>query len=239
MEGLKKKILLDMFVNPFVIVPMVAGVSMIMLSQVAPVLSFFGFVGVLTSVGVLTTNIVFNYNHVAERAIQELLDKKDKEKNQQLDRIALKLKKDKRAWSYLHDLRTLYDDFKSDIRAKKISESIGQTMLDQIDDTFDACVHSLDQQYDLLDMASKVSADIRQGLLDQREKILQEVSQNVTELAKTITHVRTVDVRVSQEELEELRGQLARNLKISKQLESVNVNSAPGQDVIDKYKEYQ
>jgi NADH:ubiquinone oxidoreductase subunit E len=243
MEGLRKRILLDVFVTPWTVLPVVAGVSLLLLAEIAPVLGFFGFMGVMLGLGALATNVVFNLDKISKRAVDELMAKQQKIENAELDRLARKLRQDPdtRDEQYLADLRTLYTDFRKDIQDGKISRSITTDLVDQIEEVFKACVHSLEQQFDMLMTAQKMSGDVRNEILRQREELLQEVGRNVSELAKLITQVRTMKMRASKREMEELRGSLRRSLEVAKQVEAftLGTNRTEADDVIDRYAEYQ
>lgn len=240
MKGLRKRILLDVFVTPWTILPFVGGASLLLLAEVAPVLAFFGFVGVLVSVGALTTNVVFNLDKISERAVKELMEKDQQNRNMELDRIAKRLSTDNdtRDERYLADLRALYGDFKQDVEAGKIAKVVTQDMLDQIDEIFNVCVHSLEQQFELLEMSQRVTGDIRKELAKQREDLLEEVGKNVAELAKLITQVRTFRMRANKTELADLRGSLSRSLQVAKQIEAFTSGQSVADQTIEKYAQY-
>jgi hypothetical protein len=242
MKGLRKKILLDVFVTPWTIIPAVAGASMLMLSEAIPILAFPGFLLILVAIGAVATNAIFNLEKISSNAVNELLAKDERERNKELDRIQTKLSRDNdsRDETYLRDLRRLYTDFKRDVQDGKISRSVTTTMLDQIEQVFKVCVHSLEQQYDLLEMSRQVNGDNRKELIKQREDLLREVGKNVEELANLITQVRTFKMRAQKMELQDLQGQLKRSLEIAKQLEAFTTGTSSPQDqVIDQYaKEY-
>ena len=216
---------------------------MIMLAEAAPLLAFPGFIAVLISLGALGTNVAFNLDKISQKAVQELVDKEQKERNKGLDDLRNKLchLRDKRPLHCLDNLRTMYSDFRKDVQSGKISKSVTTVMLGQIDEMFSVCIHSLEQHAEFQDTTKNMFGDVGADLLKQREELLQEVEKNVAELADSIAQVRTFKMRAKKAELQDLKAQLQRSREVAKQLEAFTLGSGNAQDgVIDQYsKEYQ
>lgn len=130
MSYLKKQILLDLFITPATVVPFLVGGTLLILSSILGGSSaFFGFVGILLSVGSVLTNMVFNLDKISRDALSRMHKFEKRKREAELDALDANLvkNKDPRDQTALRNLRTLYNSFCDDLHQKKSQAVFLQT----------------------------------------------------------------------------------------------------------------
>ena len=240
-QDLKTKIALDVLVTPYTVIPGAVGLSLLMLSLIlGGTVGFLGFCSCLFGLGALIYNFVFNFDNIRKRAARDWATKLKKEKNEKLDALDRKLVKnrDPRDQTALRDLRVMYDEFQKDIESGKISRAVTAEMLSQVDQIFDACVHELDQAYNIWrTMNNKISDTLREQLSSQREEIIEAVQESVANMALVINEIRSVRHQTDANELKVLGRKLASHLETAKRVEErvSKFGSEEGLERFDKY----
>ena len=113
--------------------------------------------------GAMLTNFLFNMKAVSDRAVEQWRKKEQQKQDAELNALELKLKRTTDTTddeSHLINLRELYRQFCDDVAARRISEHTPPDMLDHIDQMFKACVHSLEESYDIYRTAQKMKGDL-------------------------------------------------------------------------------
>lgn len=240
-QDLKTKIALDVLVTPYTVIPGAVGLSLLMLSLImGGTVGFIGFCSCLFGLGALIYNFVFNFENISKRAARDWAMKLKKDKNERLDALDRKLVKDRdpRDQTALRDLRVMYDDFQKDIEGGKISRSVTSEMLSQVDQIFDACVHQLEQAFNIWrTMNNQISDNLRQQLQTQREEIISAVQESVGNMALVINEIRSVRHKSDANELKVLGRKLASHLETAKRVEErvSKFGSEEGLERFDKY----
>jgi hypothetical protein len=219
MDELRKKVLLDLCITPGTVLPMIAGVSLLMLSSILGAgWGFFGLLCCLVGLGFLVTNYMFNLDSIHARALEQVLAQKKAERNAALDILDGKLSSDRdpRDQDTLRNLRSLYDCFMDDVKEGKISKSVPQSMYKQIEDIFNGCVAQLERQHEIWRTSRKVTGDLRDGLMKQKDAILDEVEKSVQSLADVINEVRALGLKAHTGELSKLQERLGSQLAAAK-----------------------
>jgi hypothetical protein len=240
MSELKKQILLDLFVTPSTVVPFLIGGTLLMLSSILGGSSaFFGFVGILLSIGALLTNVVFNLKKISHKAVSRMHRMEKKKRDAELNELDAKLvrNKDPRDQTALRNLRTLYNSFCEDLQQKKITNSVPPNMLQLIEDIFAECVHNLSRSYDIWKTAKSLQSDLQNSLLEQREQLIKDVEVSVQTLAETISEVRVLKLKNNSNEMQRLREKLISQLSVAKATEE-SVMSLDA-DLSRQYDEYE
>ena len=240
-QDLKTKIALDVLVTPYTIVPGGIGLSLLMLSMImGATVGFIGFCSCLFGLGALIYNFVFNFENISKRAARDWAMKLKKEKNERLDSLDRRLVKDRdpRDQTALRDMRVMYDEFQKDIEGGRISRSVTAEMLAQVDEIFDACVHQLEQAFNIWrTMNNPISDKLRQQLSEQREEIISAVQESVANMALVINEIRLVRHQSDANELKALGRKLASHLETAKRVEErvSKFGSEEGLERFDKY----
>lgn len=239
MDGLRKKILLDVCVTPSTIMPAILGVSFLLLSVIlGSGWGFLGFCLCLVSLGFIGTRFLFSLESITKSAVEQLLAEKTKHRNIELDQLDSKLllDRDPRDQTALRNLRALYDDFMSDAREGKICGAIPVSMHDQIEAIFQNCVTQLSKQHQMWLVSSKILGDSRKDLMLQRTKILDDVEASIEVLTEVMDEVRTLGLKSKQGELSELQNRLKLQLAAAKEID--RLTSVDPTD-LSRFEEYQ
>ena len=224
MDKVKKKVLLDLFGSPGTVLPIVAGMSAWMLSWAVDgntLLNLGGLVGVLGGAGFLATRLIFGLEQITENAFRYLNDQKREAQEQALDALQTRLRDDKdpRTQTYLRQLRELYTNFQDDIRSGKVAGA-ARTVQEQVEKLFRAAVKHLEHSYHLWLTAGRLSGDARLALLEERERVVQEVQETVEHLSRTIEQFHSFRVKESEAELARLREELDETMQVARRAEA-------------------
>lgn len=244
MEGLRKRVLLDLFVTPSTMITVVGGTSLILLSEIlgarAAILGFGMFV---VGVGMALTNVLFNIGKVTERAMRTLRAEQAKKRNEALDALDTRLNGKRRGQvpkdvAALRNLRTLYVSFMDDVEKKKIATAFTSSMLAEIDQLFNACVSQLERQQDFYETALKSSGDIQTSLMSQRETIIIEVEEAVRSLSDIIAEARALRLKTGTGQVSGLQATLTQKLEVAKGVEA-RMAEFEVANSLDRFKEYE
>ena len=129
LSEIKKRVLLELFITPATVVPILAGGSILLLSEVlGGYAAFAGFVGLLIGFGAFMSNLCFNLESIQKRAIKQWQEKQTQSRDKELNLLYKKLVKtegdaDENA---LSNLRNLYSSFAGDIANGTISDQFQQ-----------------------------------------------------------------------------------------------------------------
>ena len=122
----------------------------------------------------------------------------------------------------MQDLRSLRDAFR---KLNVIAPNLNQAMIDEIreraEKLFEQCVSSLEKTLQLWKTADSLASEIaKKPILEQREKLVNEVVGTVEHMSQTLAAVQGItskpegDVR-----LQQLRGELDQSLEVAKKVE--------------------
>jgi hypothetical protein len=177
-------------------------------------------VGVLGGVGFLATRLIFQLERITENAYQYLNEQKREAQQQALDSLETRLRSDEdpRTQTYLRHLRTLYADFQDNLRTGKVAGA-ARTVQEQVEKLFQAAVKHLEHSYHLWMTAGRMSGNARLALLDERERVVQEVQDTVEHLSRTIEQFHSFRVKESEVELARLREELDETMQVARRAE--------------------
>lgn len=239
MKDLRKRILLELLVTPMTMIPFMVGATSFMLSFVfGGFMAFVAFVSTLIGFGALLTNMTFNMKGISERALRQWRNNEKQKQEEKLNALDMKLKRTKDTSddeNHLRNMRVLYKQFCEDVENRKISEHTPPDMLAQVDQMFNACVHSLEQSYDIYRTSRKMTGEIKGQLLNQRKEIIDNVGESVTELANAMSEVRSLRLKSSTRELDKIRDNLSRSLQICQNRDAAVVELEDDMSALEKY----
>lgn len=235
---LKKKILQEILLTPYTVMPLMGGVSLLLMAEILGGLAAFaGFVLIVMAFGVAACNLLVNYQPIAEKAMRQVEKDKRIERNYQLDELDKKLllDRDPRDQTALRNLRSLYDEFIDDIEHGKITVRCNSSVLEMIEGIFKECVSQLEKQHLYWETSNKVVGETKERLLRQRDGILKDVEESIARLAESLTEIRTLNLKSSKTEVKGLQNKLHAQLEAAKALDSFNASL---QNDMSRFAEY-
>lgn len=232
MDEVKRKVLLDLFVSPWTLLPAVTGLSAWMLSWGVggnTTLNLVGLAGVLIGVGVQATRLVFGVERLTERAQSYQEQKKRAEREAYLDGLSHRLSRDDdlRNDECLRRLRAVRDLFDRDPPKRAATIAIRDTVLR----LFDASVAQLERSHELWEKARRLPIGTGRPLMEQRRVAIDEVVVTVNHLTRTVERYNALQADAGGEnELAALRGELDATIEAARradeQMESLGKNPA-------------
>lgn len=241
MKELQKKIAIELFCHPSVVVPAAFGISMLMLSAIiGSGAAVWGIAFLLLGVGLFFTNMIFNLDSIAKRTLKNIQERVKAIRDAELDKLDRLLFKTKgtRDQDILRNLRVLYDGFKSDLENGNLTTRIPPEMLQLIDDIFDTCITKLRATYALYTSAKKTTGDLHEKLMEQREEAMGEIELSMEKLSDTIHEVRLLGLKAEKAELRGLRDRLETQLEVAKATEQALATLAAPAD-LERFSEYE
>ncbi len=222
MDEVKKKVLLDLFVSPWTMLPLVGGLSAWLLSWGVDgntVLNFIGLAGVLTGLGIQASRLIFGIEDLTEKAHGYLTEKQKIERDRRLDQLALELQQDDdpRSEECLRRLRKLH-------AALELEPPVGHTAIafrEKVDKLFFAAVRQLERSLELWNQANRLPGRTGRPLLAERTKAIDEVVLTVNHLARTVEQYHAFQLQDSDDELAKLRQELDRTIEVARRADEV------------------
>ncbi|TWT29731.1 hypothetical protein [Blastopirellula retiformator] len=233
MDELKKKVLLDLFVSPWTLVPIVGGLSAWLISWGVDgdtTLNLLGLAGVLSGVGIQASRLIFGLEELTQKAYGYLTEKQRRERDARLDELARKLEQDEdpRSEECLVKLRTLYASLESEPDPRGAAFAFRQ----QVDALFYAAIRQLERSLRLWEKANRLPHGAGRPLLIERQKAVDEVVDTVEHLARTVQQYHSFRLQDSDDELSKLRTELDRTMEVARRAEQVmdSIESSPDHD---------
>jgi hypothetical protein len=118
----------------------------------------------------------------------------------------------------LRTLRQLDREFHDDLEQGRVS-TLARTALGDVDNLFQAAVKYLENSYRLWEMANRLSGDARREMLDDRDRIVQEVHGSVEQLTKTVEQFRSFRATEDETEFAKLRQELDETMQAARRAE--------------------
>lgn len=218
MDEVKKKVLLDLFVSPWTLVPTVTGLSAWMLSWGVggnTTLNLIGLAGVMIGAGIQATRLIFGVEKLTEQAYGYQEAKKRAEREASLDDLARRLAQDEdnRTQECLRRLRALYGLFEQDPPRGAATIAIR----DNVQRLFAASVRHLEYSYELWEKARRLPPGTRRPLLEQRGAAIDEVVLTVNHLTRTVERYNALQAdNDGDDELARLREELDATIEVAR-----------------------
>lgn len=175
----------------------------------------------LVSVGIYFQRLLFDWGEKYARAVRDWQREKDRERDNELDRLYLELKEDgdPRTEVLLKDLRTLTKTLMSE-KADNMAAGTFD-LLPDVDRLFESCVGYLEESLQLWKTAATVERkSISTELLAQREVLISEVEKSLDRLGEVLGGIKRAAVSRDGEELTRLREELKTRLRIAEDVEA-------------------
>lgn len=217
MDEVKKKVLLDLFVSPWTLVPFVGGLSAWMLSWGAggdPTLNLIGLGGVLLGAGIQASRIIWGIESLTEQAHGYLTEKEQAELNARLDDLGRRLAADDdwRTEESLKRLRALHASLDDEPARGAAAIAIRE----KVEKLFHAAVKQLERSNELWEKARRLPKGTRGPLLEQRKSAIDEVVLTVNHLQKTVAQFHSFHADDTDDELAKLRQELDATIEVAR-----------------------
>ena len=222
-DSLKKKVLLDLFVSPWTVVPIVGGLSAFLVSwglDGVTALNIAGLCGLLVGSGIQATRLIFGIEQLTENAQQYLREQEEAEETARLDALSRKLLRDgdARTQKCLKTLRVLHADFRRQAEADGSPTTLAVRA--KVDELTEASVAQLERAYDLWEKARKLPKSTARPLLERRKEAVDEVVHTIEHLVETIAAYHDSRTKRDAEGLARLRGELDQTLEMARRAEA-------------------
>lgn len=211
----RKKVLLDLFGSPWVILPALAGFTGLILGWATSpgwfsgMCHMGGFISLLLGGGIFATRLALSGGSLVKRQKQYEHEESLKVLTEELDALDKNLVRDRdsRTQNCLREIRHLYENLQVDVREGKIA-SHNYAILTTIEDLFRACVSQLKQTFDLWEAARKMTGEPKTKTEEAREKLLQEVLQAADQLGIAVKQFHMKRGSRNRQDLSRLTDQL-------------------------------
>lgn len=234
MDEVKKKVLLDLFVSPWTLVPMVGGLSAWMVSWGVgsnATLNLIGLAGVLVGVGIQASRLIWGVEELTERAHGYLTAQERAKLSEYLDDLATRLSRDDdwRTEESLKRLRALYAALDEDDPPRGHAAI---AIREQVEKIFQASVKQLERSYGLWEKARRLPKGTRGPLLEQRSEAIDEVVLTVNHLSQTVAQYHTFHSDDTDDGLSRLREELDATIEVARRADErmEHLESSPEYD---------
>ncbi|MFN7290517.1 MAG: hypothetical protein ACK5T6_08015 [Pirellula sp.] len=223
MNQVRNRVLREIFLAPSVVLPIVGGLSSLLLSWAADGvgwLTMAGLAGVLGGIGWMATRAIFKTESITAETIEKLRGQEiaaEEARLDQLDRL-MSQDNDDRDQDLLRTLRVQRAQF------HQISSQPGvvirsQEILSQFEELYRASVNNLYESYRLLMQSKPLGVNERRILLDERERLLKEIQVSVDFSFSALEQYRSFTKKTVGTDLSSLREELDESIKIAKRTE--------------------
>lgn len=222
-ERFRRKYMLRLATAPTVFGPVIAGLSTLVAGwslDLPGLVPFLGLAAAVVGFGTFATKLIAGDETRAREALDELEHEVEEERERELDRLSRRLSSDRdpRDERLLTDLRHLAKEFKNrDFWPADLSSASTFDLMHGVETLFAGCVDSLERQVRLVEIAGNMStAEARTPLLDERERILDEVAECITQLGKMYSSIQGLRGHGKENaELARVRAELDRSLEVA------------------------
>jgi hypothetical protein len=238
---IKKKIFVDLFSAPSVLVPFFIGATSLIVGWAAGIglAVFIGVAGVVGAGGSLLTRLIFGLDKIAKDAYDFQNSEKQKLEAEKLGKIEERLRGYPRAIQCLEDIRMLRQQFTHDLEGGKLSVG-AYAATDKINAVLEACVRQLEalgtslptgdplkEIMDAKDRSGKASLKrVKKATDHMTARFCPAVFATIEEVEETVAHTRKVidEFRVyshdkTKTNLTTLRNELDQALKVAKSVD--------------------
>jgi hypothetical protein len=223
LKQLRDRVLKELVLAPSVVLPIVAGCSAWLISWAADGvtgLNMAGLVGVLGGLGWMATRYIFQAESIAQAAMEKLQRQERQAEEDELDRLSEMLSQDDdhRDQELLRLLRLYRAQFQ-EIASQPGVVVRSQEVLMRVNQLFKASVNNLYESYRLWLQARTLGPVQRQNLLDDRERLLDEIRQAADSLHSSLSQYKGLTQRSTGSDLSRLREELETSIDIAKRTE--------------------
>ena len=233
-KRLRKKILLNLIGNSFVIFPFASGATLAFATWIlnfeptttALFLFASGVLGILGPIGGFITKWATGLDKISRRALKELQEETHRQQEGQLDALHKQLEADgdARTERMLADLRTLHQSFRAEVNDNTWSSSVPANVAFELAYKVEALFHeSINCLRNTLTLGEKArnaaTQTVRESLLEHRERVIADVQKTIAQLSRIYGEVLTLGTHSDETELSRLRNELDENIEFAKKVD--------------------
>jgi len=228
LDEVKQKVMLDLFASPGTLLPIVTGVSSLLLSWAIggnPTASAIGIIGILGGFGHFASRLILGLESMTQRAYDAIRRRDEDERIAALDQLEKQLTQDRdpRTETALRNLRKLYQEFHRSCQANRLDTKHPQ-LATQVEEIFLASVSQLERSLELFQLSQKMSGPVQGKYLAEREKVIDEVLQTRDHLNHTIEQFHAFALQRKDTDLSRLRNELDETLQVAKRTQERMAN---------------
>lgn len=219
----RRKVLLDLFASPSTLLPIVGGLSTLILSWAfggSTALNLLGVAGILGGMGWFATRLILGLEDITSKAYEFVHNQQQQKQEEALDDLDGRLRRDRdpRTQGCLRQLRDLYGRFVEDVKSGKINRGTHE-ILEIVEELFRTSVAQLESSYQLWQTARKLTGDAKNEVLRQREEAVTEVDDTIRHLGKTIEQFLSFTRKKNKDNLGRLRNDLDEAMRVARRTE--------------------
>jgi len=224
-ESVRRKVLLDLLSDPLTLLPAAGGLTCLLVSWGfglgGPMLLLLGSLGLLGGVGTYFTRLLLNSEELTRKAMEELEQESAQEKQAALDRLEKRLEQDEdpRTDQLLRKLRSVRETLEGNEMALDAQSRVEIQVKVRI--LFQGCLEALNRSLEYVEKARATHSDeLKQAILSQREKDLEEVASSVATLERVAkAQVSKATTKQSTTDLAALRAELDHSLDVARKVD--------------------
>jgi hypothetical protein len=226
-EEFRKKYLIRLLSSPLTLFPFVLGITILIalwaFSMKIGVAIFAAIACILGAFGVFFTRLALGSETISNSVIEEMQETVARERERRLDELDRNLVEDGdgRTESCLRDLRALARAFQeTPAGSGGLGPRYAFDIASGVEDLFNRSVVSLEQTLDLWRTAAKLGTpEAKRPVLDQREKIIEEVRRSIEQLGKVLAGVQSLKTGMEAgSDLARIREELDEQLSVAKRV---------------------
>jgi hypothetical protein len=219
LDEVKQKVMLDLFAAPGTLLPIVTGISSLLLSWAVggdPTANAIGIIGVLGGIGHFTSRVVLGLESMTQTAYDAIRQREEDKRNEALDRLEQQLTadRDQRTENCLRNLRHVYAEFQRNCQTNRLNIKHPQ-LINQVEEIFQASVSQLQRSLELYQLSERLTGATRSSYLAEREKVIGEVLQTRDHLNATIQQFHAFALKRDDTDLSRLRSELDETLQVA------------------------
>lgn len=219
----RRFLLRNVLFRPSVLIPMLGGLGCGLASWLTggnTYLTSLSILGVAGSAAWMLTRTFLNVEELTDQALAAKQDAARQAKDAELDQLAKQLRTDRdpRTKDSLSLLRSLRDEFEQltdrpgfQLRSIRFREQITQVL--------DVATEQLRESFRLFERSEAIVGDARKQVLEQRDKIVQDVVATVQRVQGIVDQFRSITKEDQETDLQSLQDELDVSLEVAKRTE--------------------
>jgi hypothetical protein len=228
-----KKLIIDLLVSPFTVVPVVAGASVILFNwaiEGAILYSFFGFLGIVGGLGIAATKFIFSFDSLIEKAYNQEEELEKSKRNE--DRLQLitqtknliKSSGDEQSEILFGEFIRLFTLLKQDIHNSNLTNSLKDEIQSSIEKVVEQCMNFIQQavkyhrQASAIRKRNKEAMKTKVKLEQSKEKIITQIEKSLEDFRTMVESYHEMVTKKATDEISKMHEDLKSNLEVARRV---------------------